>query len=91
MLFSSRRYWEGGNRDGINYSIPSRTLGTWGLNSTALCMTSTAANSAALSPRRVAMSGLNLDRIQDVRIYWNPPLLIDYLSATVRAFMSAAV
>ena len=37
------------------------TLGTCGLNSTALCIASTAVISAVLSPRLDAMSGENLE------------------------------
>lgn len=38
------------------------TFGTWGLNSTALCIASTAVISAVLKPRLEAMSGENLEQ-----------------------------
>ena len=43
-----------------NENIVKVTLGTCGLNSTALCMASTAVISAVLRPRFEAMSGENL-------------------------------
>jgi len=40
------------------------TFGTCGLNSTALCIASTAVTSAVVSPRLLAMSGENLNGIK---------------------------
>jgi hypothetical protein len=40
------------------------TFGTCGLNSTALCIASTAVTSAVVSPRLLAMSAENLSRIK---------------------------
>jgi hypothetical protein len=40
------------------------TFGTCGLNSTALCIASTAVTSAVVSPRLLAMSGENLSGIK---------------------------
>jgi len=58
----------------LNRSADGSTLGTCGLNSTALCIASTADISAVLRPRLLAMSGENL-KIRHTGSYCNRTLV----------------